>query len=241
MDRPKIHSTPAEAVKDEIREWAIVDKQKFLIYRPNDNDLMFGHPAVQAAYADDEYMPYWSNLWPAGRMLAKAVLREPWDAHRQRLGYIDVPLPALEIGCGVGLGGVAALHCGLEVTFSDCDQLAIAYAAKNAKANGFGRFRTEAIDMRSPPADCQYPVIIGSDLMYEPRFVQPLVDFLVKLLAPEGLALIADPDRMSAKPFRSRLYEAGMEVRAEFARVGEPGGERTKGTIYRITRAEPSK
>ena len=31
-----------------------------------------------------------------------------------------------------------------------------------------------------------------------------------------------------------KLQEAGYEVSADFARAGEPGGERTKGTIYRI-------
>jgi predicted nicotinamide N-methyase len=190
---------------------------------------MFDHPAVRAAYAADEYIPYWSSLWPAARMLAKAVLREPWEK-------LPLPLEALEIGCGVGLGGVAALARGLRVTFSDCDELAVGFAAQNARQNGFTNFTTATIDLRSPPPDLRVPILLGSDLMYEPRFVEPLIGFISAVLAPGGLCLIADPDRLSAKPFRWLVENAGLAVVPEFARAGEPGGERTKGTVYRITR-----
>ena len=43
-----------------------------------------------------------------------------------------------------------------------------------------------------------------------------------------------DPDRLAARHFRWKLEEAGYAVAADFARAGEPGGERTKGTLYRI-------
>jgi hypothetical protein len=34
--------------------------------------------------------------------------------------------------------------------------------------------------------------------------------------------------------FKWKLMEAGYDVTADFARAGEPGGERTKGTVYRV-------
>lgn len=228
MSEPRIHSTPADAVKERVREPVIIDGITFHIDRPNDYDLMFDHPAVRATYAADEYIPYWTNLWPAARMLAKAVLREPWE---QRPGKLE----ALEIGCGLGLAGLAALSRGLRVTFSDCDQLALDFAAHNARQNGFTDFATTGIDLRSPP-DLQVPVLLGSDLMYEPRLVEPLIAFIDAVLAPGGLCLIADPDRLSAKPFRWLVQNAGLTVDAKFARAGEPGGDRTKGTVYRITK-----
>ena len=55
------------------------------------------------------------------------------------------------------------------------------------------------------------------------------------VLAPDGICLIADPDRLSARPFRGICESLGLNVENRFARAGEPGGERTKGTIYRIT------
>ncbi|MGL6097173.1 MAG: class I SAM-dependent methyltransferase [Fimbriiglobus sp.] len=229
MHEPRIHSTPPAAVRARLTEPVIVNGTTFRITRPDDPDMLFDHPAVRAAYAADEYIPYWSNLWPAARMLAKAVLREPWET-------FPLPREALEIGCGVGLGGVAALSRGIRVTFSDCDELAVGYAVENARQNGFTNFTTAMIDLRSPPPGLQVPILLGSDLMYEPRFVEPLIAFISAVLAPGGLCLIADPDRLSAKPFRWLVENAGLGVVAEFARAGEPGGERTKGTVYRITR-----
>lgn len=232
MSEPRIHSTPADAVKERVRETVFVDDRTFKIDRPSGSDVLFDHPAVRAAYAADEYIPYWAELWPAARMLAKAVLREPWEAYPAPPGGRHV----LEVGCGLGLAGIAALSRGLRVTFSDIDELAVSFAAANARLNGFRDFDTAALDLRSPPPGVTYPVVIGSDLLYEPRMVEPVVSFLVTVLAPGGRCLLADPDRISARPFRWVAENAGLAIESKFARAGTPGGERTKGVVYRITK-----
>jgi ETFB lysine methyltransferase len=226
VNPPRLHSTPADAVHEKVREKVLLDGRTILIDRPSAGDKLFDHPAVRAAYAADEYVPYWAELWPAARMLAKAVLRESWPKGQR--------LDALEVGCGLGLAGIVALACGLRVTFSDVDELAVRFAADNARLNGFTDFATAAIDLRSPPKGLTFPVVLGSDLLYEPRLVEPVVSFVKTVLAPGGVCLIADPDRISARPFGYALWSAGLTVEASFARAGEPGGDRTKGTIYRI-------
>ncbi len=225
---PRFHCTPPEAVAETVRETVFVGDYTFRIDRPTEGDKLLDHPWCRSAYAADEYVPYWPTLWPSARMLAKAVLREPWETYPQ-------PVEVLEVGCGLGLAGVACLARGLRVTFSDVDETALTYAAANARLNGYPEgFRTRLIDFRCPPDDVKYPVVIGSDLMYEERLVAPLVHLLEAVLAPGGVCLIADPDRLPARVFRWKLEEAGYDVTADFARAGEPGGERTKGTIYRI-------
>jgi predicted nicotinamide N-methyase len=217
-----------------VRESVIVGKRTFHYERPAGLDQLFDHPAVRSTYAADEYIPYWAELWPAARMLAEAILREPWERLRNK----GKPLPALELGCGLGLSGVVALARGLHVTFSDCDQTAVRFATANARLNGFIDFETAAYDLRSPPDDLQFPVILGSDLMYEPRLAEPLVEFIARVLAPGGVCLIADPDRLSARPFRWLVQNAGLEVEPRLAKVG-PVGSQSKGTVYRITWGEP--
>ena len=143
---------------------------------------------------------------------------------------------ALEVGCGLGLAGIAALKRGLRVTFTDIDELAVRFATDNARLNGFTDFETGAIDLRSPPAGLQVPVLLGADLLYEPRMIEPVVAFIAAALAPGGVCLLADPDRISARPFQSQCQNAELHVEAAFARAGQPGGERTKGTVYRISR-----
>src|SRR5262245_21534128 len=106
--------TPLDALGPNIREKVLIDDQTFLIERPSESDRLLDHPFVTAAFARDEYLPYWADLWPASRMLAKAIFRETWAPG----------LEALELGCGLGLPGIAALSKGLHVTFSDYDATA---------------------------------------------------------------------------------------------------------------------
>ena len=224
---PRFHATPPEAIPETVRDTVFVENYTFLLDRPADSDKLLDHPWVRSAYAADEYVPYWATLWPAARMLAKVSVREDWAAYPQ-------PVHVLEVGCGLGLAGIACLARGLRVTFSDVDETALAYAAANARLNGYSDFRTVPIDFRCPPSDVKYPVVIGSDLMYEERLVNPLVGLLAAVLAPGGVCLIADPDRTAARVFKWKLQEAGYDVETELIRAGEPGGERTKGTLYRI-------
>ena len=224
---PRFHATPPEAVAEVVRDKVFVGEYTFRIDHPADSDRLFNHPWVRSAYLSDEYAPYWAQLWPSARMLAKVVVREDWSAFPE-------PVRALEVGCGLGLAGIAALARGLHVTFSDIDETALTFAARNAQLNGFSTFQTTLLDFRDPPDDIKYPVILGSDLMYEERMVGALIGLLGAVLAPGGVCLITDPDRAPSRTFRWKLGEAGYDVAPKLVRAGEPGGERTKGTLYRI-------
>ena len=130
--RPPMPETPLDALGPPIREQVIVEDRTFLIVRPSESDGLLDHPRVRSAFAVDEYMPYWADLWPAARMLAKAILRETWTPGQR----------ALEVGCGLGLPGIAALAMGLRVTFSDYDATALRFAADNARGQRFRRTST---------------------------------------------------------------------------------------------------
>jgi predicted nicotinamide N-methyase len=207
-----------------VRERVIVEDRTFVIQRPAKSDQLMDHPAVLTAFAADEYLPYWADLWPAARMLGKVILREPWSGGTQ----------ALEIGCGLGLPGVVALSVGLRVTFSDYDPTALRFAADNARLNGFQDFETLQLDWRQPPDDLQVPVLLASDVVYEQRHVEPFVNLIAKVLAPGGVCLLTDQDRMPAQAFRDALGDKKLSYTTTTVRVGEPGKGRHKGTLYRI-------
>jgi predicted nicotinamide N-methyase len=216
--------TPWEALGELVREEVVVEGHTFVITRPGAADRLLDHPALRAAYAADEYLPYWADLWPAARMLAKAVLREPWGPG----------LEALEIGCGLGLPGIAALARGLRVTFSDCDATALRLAAANARLNGYDDFRLVRLDWRYPPPGLRVPVVLASDLVYELRHVDPLVALIQQVLLPGGLCLLTDQDRSPAHVLRQALAASGLTFTEQVLRAGAPGGPRVKGTLYRI-------
>jgi predicted nicotinamide N-methyase len=207
------------------QEKVFVQDRTFLIKRPVEADKLLDLPAVHAAFDRDEYMPYWADLWPAARMLAKFLPQQTWPAGLQ----------ALEVGCGLGLAGIVALSLGMRVTFTDYDPCALKFAADNARLNGFTDFTTREIDWRHPPEDFRFPLVLGSDLIYETRLVDPLVSFLKSAIAPEGTAIIVDQDRIPATLFRETLDAKGLQFATQTVKAGEPGGRRLKGTLYRIT------
>lgn len=225
--RPPMPETPLDALGELIREHIIVEERTFIISRPGESDRLLDHPRVRSAFAADEYMPYWADLWPAARMLAKAILREAWPLGQR----------ALEVGCGLGLPGIAAMAMGLHVTFSDYDATALRFAADNARANGFHSFDTLQMDWRYPPQDVRFPVILASDLIYEMRNVAPLVALIKKLLEPGGVCLLTDQDRVPSHVLRDTLTAEGLPFTTKIMRAGEPGGRRLKGTLYRIRRS----
>ena len=218
-------ATPSDAILEDVRESVVINGRTFVLSRPAESDRLLDHPAIQSAFAADEYMPYWADLWPGARMLAKQILRESWPRG----------LHTLELGCGLGLPGIAGLASGLRVTFSDYDAMALQYAADNARANGFTDFQIAQLDWRCPPADLQFPVIVGAGLIYEMRNVEPLVTFIQRVLAPGGICLFTDQDRAPAALFRATLEGAGLRYQSKVVHAGELGGRRVRGTLYRIT------
>jgi predicted nicotinamide N-methyase len=207
-----------------VRDRVIIDEHTFLLDHPDESDRLLDHPVVRSAFAADEYLPYWADLWPAARMLGKAILREKWAPG----------LEALEIGCGLGLPGIVALSRGLRVTFSDYDATALRFAADNARLNGFEDFRLLQMDWRYPPKAVQVPVVLASDLIYELRNVTPLVRLIHQILHRDGVCLLTDQDRVPSYTLREELNAQGLEFTTQTMRAGEPGGRRVKGTLYRI-------
>ena len=221
-------STPLDAIGGLVRDTVIIDGRKFIIERPEESERLMDHPAVRSAYVSHQYLPYWTDLWPAARMLAKVILREPWPAG----------LEALEIGCGLGLPGIAALTAGLRVIFTDADATALHFAGNNARINGHDQFRLLTLDWNNPPATLKVPVVLASDLIYEIRNVEPLVNVIRHVLEPDGVCLLTDTDRIPAQVLFEALPASGLAYTATPVKAGEPGGRRSKGTLYRITHAK---
>ena len=122
----------------------------------------------------------------------------------------------------------------MRVTFSDYDATALRFAADNARLNGFTDFTTLQMDWNRPPERVQFPLILGSDLIYEMRNVAPLVALVKRLLRPDGECLLTDQDRVPSHVLRDTLTAEGMSYTTQTLRAGEPGGRRMKGTLYRV-------
>jgi len=129
----------------------------------------------EEAFAEDEFLPYWAELWPAATALAEALP--------------DVSgLRVVELGCGLGVTSLVAAARGADVTATDWAPDAIELLRENAKRNRL-RVRAEVRDWREP-WDETFDLALAADVLYEHRNVEPLLE-RVRELAPEALVGLA--------------------------------------------------
>jgi predicted nicotinamide N-methyase len=149
--------------------------------------------------------PYWAKLWPAAEHLAAAIL----NAANRRAN--SPPIHCLELGCGSGLAGIAALAAGWEVTFSDYVPQAVQLAQENAARNGYRNSHGLVIDWRTPPK-LSFERIIAADVTYDRSILVPLLATLEQMLAPGGDVWIADAGRGPVAEFLDLARQRGWSA-----------------------------
>ncbi len=187
------------------RQYSIAGRV-FRLAVPARPDALLDDPGVRVANGQDDYMPYWAYLWPAAIHMAKAVLLADWPVGSR----------VIELGCGLGLVGIAALAKGHRVAMTDYEPKATAVARYNARINGFlegneERFEAFELDWRRPPKTT-FPIIFGCDLLYEQRNLLPILDLLEVMLEPRGTCWLADGGRNVAHQFWYLARERGFHV-----------------------------
>jgi len=203
--------------------WQIAG-QSFELMVPANVDALLDTPYTQQRFAENEYMPYWAESWPAAGILAEAVL----------LGENGKGRSAVEIGCGIGLVSIAAAMMGWSVTASDYDSDALAFAKLNAQRNGVKLTAVKWIDVFEPSNEPSFHCILGSDLTYETRMCQPLARWIASTMKKEGIGLISDPNRATGDLFMKYARQIGLEIYEEKGRVTTPEGQVRKGRIWRL-------
>jgi predicted nicotinamide N-methyase len=175
-----------------------------------------------------------AHLWPSGQRLAELVA-----------GALAAELAGrrvIELGCGLGAPGLAAARAGADVLLTDAEPEALALAEANARANRLA-IATRRLRWGDVPVELRgrHDVVLGADVTYDPRERAPLLATIARLLAPAGVAWLADPERTSR---RELLHHTSLAI-APWARVPVPAGLPTSDgsgdraiVIYRLTRAQ---
>lgn len=152
-------------------------------------------------FAEDERIPYWAELWPSSVALANYVCQH-LSLQGQRV---------LELGCGLGLVGLAAAQQGGRVLCTDYEADALDFARHNARQNAYASMRFRLVDWRSPAnLRRRYDCILAADVIYEARNFAPLIALLHRFLARHGMAIFAEPGRVNAVPFFALLRQYGF-------------------------------
>jgi predicted nicotinamide N-methyase len=143
----------------------------------------------EAAFDEDEFLPYWAELWPSGVALAAVVAA--LDLRGRRV---------VELGAGLGLPSLAAALGGADVLATDWADDAVDLLRANAKRNGI-TLRAERVRWDEPHPllrGAPWDVVLGADLLYESRNAAQLLELLPQL---GGDILLAEPGRPFAASF----------------------------------------
>ena len=143
----------------------------------------------EARFDEDEFMPYWAELWPTGIALAETVAA--LDLRGRRV---------VELGCGLALPSIVAALAGAEALAVDWAPEALSLARANAERNGV-RIETLEVDWAKPQPLLErapFDLVLCADVLYEPRNVDALL-MLFPRLADE--VLLGEPGRQTASAF----------------------------------------
>jgi predicted nicotinamide N-methyase len=164
------------------------------VLRPRDSDELL----TEEAFEHEQLLPYWAELWPSSVALAKAIAARSLRGAR-----------VLELGCGLGLVGIAAALAGGRVTATDWSEEAIRFTKDNAERNEV-TLDTAVVDWADPEAivaRAPWPIVLGSDVLYERRNVGQMLDLLPRLVDEKGEIWIADPGRRTHEDFLAKANE----------------------------------
>jgi predicted nicotinamide N-methyase len=178
-------------MEDLVEEVVGVDGRELRLLRPRDSEALLD----EHAFEEEEFLPYWADLWPSALALARTVASRTLGGRR-----------VVELGCGLGLPSIVAAACGARVLAVDWSQAAVDMAAGNAARNDV-RVDTLVCSWAAPEPIVErgpFDLVLASDVLYEARDVEPLLRALDVLRCE---AWIADPGRAPAE----RFLEAARE------------------------------
>jgi len=148
-----------------------------------------------AQFEEDERLPYWADLWASSIALACAL--------REGVGLSGKSV--LELGCGLGLAGIAAAQAGAVVCMTDYEPDALEFARFNAARNlspeELTRVSFRLLDWRNAGETGSFDMVIGADIVYDRQNFTALLSCARRNLRPGGSFLVADPGRTIGRDF----------------------------------------
>jgi predicted nicotinamide N-methyase len=172
-----------------------IGDRELVVLHPTDSEALID----EEAFASEQFLPYWAELWPSAVALARVVAGRAVRGAR-----------VVELGCGLGLPSLAAALAGADVLATDWSPDAVALTVRNAARNGV-RLDAAVCDWSEPGrlvAGAPWDLVLASDVLYERRNVEILLALIPRLVDAGGEVLLADPGRPAAAGFLERSRAA---------------------------------
>jgi len=208
---------------------------------PVDDDAVLDH-FIATGRGDVD--PFFCSVWHSSMAIASLLLVEQ---PRLALGK-----SVLDVGCGLGLAGIAAALAGARSTvLADNEPLALRCALMGAASNGLllrpepslastlcatsdgaglGQLSALRLDWHAPLAELSgaFDLLLAADVLYDKSAPAPVAGLVLHCLAPGGLLVLSDPPHRT--PALREAFGAAVAGQLEIvsdttALTDDPGGE----------------
>jgi len=141
--------------------------------------------------------PLWAKIWEASGVLASYLTGRPPNPMKTML----------EIGCGLGMVGIAAARAGHRITMTELNPDALNFARANALANDCPQIAIERLDWNAPHLDGRFDTIVGSETVYKTEDIDGLEAMFDRYLNPGGTIILAEGVRRTGVDFWDRMRD----------------------------------
>jgi predicted nicotinamide N-methyase len=202
-----------------------INRHRFFIRRVSDPEKLL-EAVTPAEFDKDEYLPYWAEIWPAAHALSVFIDENSGQFEGKNI---------LELGCGLGLAGITATACGANVLFTDYDHFALDFTRESFRRNFRRAATVEYMDWRQPVPGRSFEMIIAADVLYEKRWIEPLISVIQRCLEPKGMLYMAEPNRSVAKEFFRRIRQLNWAAQS-WLKQAQIDNKFYSVTIHRISK-----
>ena len=145
--------------------------------------------------------PYWALVWTGAQAIAATI------ANRSTLDG----KPMLDLGCGLGLSGLAAARRGAHVTFGDYLDEPLEFVRRTIERSSYRNCTVRRIDFTGDDDDdTLFDVILAADIVYDPAHYAPLSRYLDCHLAAGSTILLTESLRADATVFLAMMDGLGF-------------------------------
>lgn len=159
------------------------------LFTPASIDRFIDHADVTRNF------PLWAKLWEASAVLATYLAGRPAQKEETML----------EIGCGLGLVGIAAARTGHRITMTEIVPDALNFARANALVNGCPELPIHRLDWHAPDLEGRFDCIVGSETVYRSEDIDGLNALFDRYLNPGGTVFLAESVRRTGVEFWDRM------------------------------------
>jgi len=168
-----------------------INGQRLLLFQPASIDRFINPDDVL------DNFPLWAKIWEASGVLASHLVNLPPDPGKT----------LLEIGCGLGMVGIAAAKAGHRITMTERNPDALNFARANALANDCPDIAIQRLDWNDPQLKSRFDTIVGSETVYKTEDIDGLEAMFDRCLSPGGTIILAEGVRRTGVAFWARMRQ----------------------------------